>query len=79
MPTARPIIVTTLPRRLETGIAWANRYAAPNATIVAARPIRNGRTAATTVPNANARMTSVSGSARFSARSPPSALPVLMS
>ena len=79
MPTASPIIVTTLPSRFDTGISRASKKATPNATMVDAKPIKNGSDAATTVPKATSRITRVSGSARFSARSPPSALLVLMS
>jgi hypothetical protein len=72
-------MVTTLPRRFDTGMTFAIRYATPSETVVVASPMRKGRPAATSVPNASTSMASVSGRACFSARSPPVALQVFTS
>ena len=79
MPIASPIMVTTLPSRLETGMRSASTNASPRETVVVESPVRKGRLAATNVPKATSRIARVSGSACFSARSPPVALQMLMS
>jgi len=79
MPIASPIMVTTLPSRLDTGMRLASTKAMPRETVVVASPVSSGRLAATNVPNATRSIASVSGSARFSARAPPEALQVLTS
>ncbi len=74
MPIASPIMVTTLLSRFDTGSISASRKATPSETVVVASPMRNGRPAATKVPNAIIRMIKVNGRACFSAWSPPVAL-----